>query len=204
MDFYLIRHGECCDSSMQFYDRAKKTMNPPLSSKGEEQAAKLAERCKDFAFDAAYSSDLLRALQTANILTAVSGCNVTVLPAFREIDMGDLYKRNWEQYPELYRTWVLHQEDIRYPNGENGEDVWKRCSVPIMDMIAKQYERVAIVTHGGTIRSILCGALGIEQQKRFFFGDPPENCSLSVLRYREKEKRFYLHSLNDVSHLETR
>jgi len=47
-----------------------------------------------------------------------------------------------------------------YPNGENGEAVWQRCKKEIYPLVGK-YKRVAIICHGGTIRSIICGLLDI-------------------------------------------
>ena len=54
MDIFLIRHGECYDSSIEHYNTAKKTMDPPLTDKGIWQAEKLASRCKNFGFDRVY------------------------------------------------------------------------------------------------------------------------------------------------------
>jgi probable phosphoglycerate mutase len=112
MDLYLIRHGACCDSTAEFYDDEKRTMNPPLTEKGVEQAQKLAERCKGIGLNAVYSSDLLRALQTSQIIASTVKCGLSVSPALREIDMGDIYKKSWDHYPELFAKWVLHREDI--------------------------------------------------------------------------------------------
>ena len=55
--------------------------------------------------------------------------------------------------------------------------------------------------HGGTIRSMICGLLDIPQEKRFYLGLPPENCSITVLKYNEKDEKFYLHIFNDYTHL---
>lgn len=201
MDLYLIRHGACCDSTAEFYDDEKNTMNPPLTEEGVKQAQKLAERCKDIGLNAVYSSDLLRALQTSQIIASAVKCGLSVSPALREIDMGDIYKKSWDHYPELYAKWALHREDLPYPNGENGADVWKRCSALLLQIVREPHEKVAIVAHGGTIRSIVCGVLGIAQQKRFRFGAPLENCSITVVKYIEAKNQYFLHTFNDFSHL---
>lgn len=69
-----------------------------------------------------------------------------------ETDKG-IYQINFKQ----------HKEDIAYPDGENGADVWKRCKQGIDDIISHKYERTAIVCHGGTIRSVICGLPDIPQ-----------------------------------------
>jgi len=201
MELYLIRHGECFSPANEYYDRDKKTMNPPLTEKGTRQARQLAERCKTIGFDKVFSSDLTRAVQTAENILKVAPCDYFACPAFREIDMGEIHAKSWSAFPELHAQWLLHNEDIPYPSGENGEDVWKRCRVELEEIIKNRYQKVAIVMHGGTIRAMICGLLDLPQQRRFYFGYPPENCSITIVKYREEEERFYLHSFNDVSHL---
>ena len=176
-------------------------MNPPLTKNGIAQAINLAVGCKSIGFDIIISSDLSRAVQTAEKLKSIASCEFVICPAFREIDMGDIYIKSWNDYPDLYARWILHNDDIPYPNGENGEDVWNRCKTQLDNLVKNQYKKVAIVCHGGTIRSIICGILDIPQQKRFFLGFPLENCSISIIKYNEKDKRFYLHTLNDITNM---
>jgi len=115
--------------------------------------------------------------------------------------MGDIYVKSWNEYPDLYTQWILHNEDIPYPNGENGKDVWNRCRTQLERLITMQKKKIAIVCHGGTIRSIICGVLDMPQHKRFYFGLPPENCSISIIKYNEKDKKFYLHTFNNFFHI---
>jgi probable phosphoglycerate mutase len=177
-------------------------INGSLTKKGIQQAELLAKRCATIGFDRVYSSDLARAIQTAETILSLAPYKHEIIPAFREINMGDIDKHSWGNYPELYERWKQHEEDIPYPNGENGADVWRRCAAQLEKIIREPYQKVAIVCHGGTIRSIICGVLSIPQEKRFYFGNPPENCSISIVRYREDEARFYLHSFNDCAHLD--
>lgn len=200
MDLYLIRHGEN-HRSPEWYDTERKVLNGPLTEKGIDQANRLAMRCKNIRFDRIYSSDLTRAVQTAERIASTQNQKLLIYKAFREIDMGALERESQDQYSEWYASWSLHEEDIHYPDGENGLDVWNRCFQSLEQIVRSKAERVCIVAHGGTIRSILCGALGIPQQKRFYFGAPLENCSMTVLRYMETDRRFYLQVFNDTSHL---
>ena len=201
MDIFLIRHGECHKSAMKYYDLEKKTMNPPLTEKGIIQAEKLALRCQSIGFDVLFSSDLIRAWQTTEKILSLYLCEFFISTDLREIDMGDILIKSWDDYPDIYTKWLARKEDIPYPNGENGAAVWQR-SKKILDIaIANQYQKVAIVCHGGTIRSLICGILDIPQQKRFYFGDPLENCSISIIKYDESQKTFSLATFNDYSHL---
>ena len=138
-------------------------MDPPLTSKGIEQAYKLAEKLKNINFDRIYSSDLKRAIQTSSILNESINSSIIYSKNFREIDMGELNLKSWEDFPEIYSYWSTHEEDIPYPNGENGNKVWHRCKIELDSIAASNYNRIAIVCHGGTIRSIICGVLKIPQ-----------------------------------------
>ena len=201
MELYLIRHGE--NSRLpEWYDHERNVLNGPLTKKGIEQANLLAARCRSIPFDWVQSSDLLRAVQTAEPIANAQNKNLSIDRSFREINMGALERESSDQHPEWYAHWSLHKEDIAYPDGEKGSDVWKRCSRSLDKIVRSKANRVCIVTHGGVIRSILCGTLGIPQQKRFYFGSPLDHCSITILNYVEEEKRFYLQLFNDTSHLE--
>ena len=198
MEIYLIRHGECYTSTIE-YNESKKTMDPPLTNQGIQQAKELSLQVADIDFDRIYCSDLKRSIQTAEIMKASKTVEIVTTTAFREIDMGYLYKKTWDDYPEIYRIWETHDEDIAYPGGENGEAVWNRCNELIDSIRKENYNRIAIICHGGTIRSILCGILNIPQEKRFYFGYPIENCSISIIKYIDPH--FYIHTVNDCSHI---
>jgi len=201
MDIYLIRHAERFSASAEYYNHEKQAMDEPLTQNGLLQAKKLAQRCKAIGFDLIISSDLKRAVQTAEAIQLISTCELKIDPAFREIDMGDILLESWQKYPDLHAEWKRHETDIRYPNGENGTDVWNRCKHPLEQIAQMPLDKVAIVCHGGTIRTIICGLLDLPQQKRFFFGCPPEYCSITIIRYNKEDGRYCLHVLNDFSHL---
>lgn len=202
IEIYLIRHGDCCKAGIDNYDPILKTVNPQLTDKGYKQAQKLAERCRNIRFDRIYSSDLTRALETANILNNTVRSKVIIDSNFREIDMGDVYLNFWTNYPDLFSEWSKHEKDISYPNGECGKMVWDRCERSIKTIIKNDFHRVAIVCHGGTIRSIICGILNIPQERRFYLGAPPENTSISIIKFNREEQKFYLHTFNDYTHWE--
>lgn len=200
MELWLIRHGEI-DSIYNAYDAEKQTANPPLSPKGVRQAEALAEHCRSVRFARIVSSDLKRAVHTANILAAGRDVAVEINPAFREIDMGALYRgARWSDYPKLRRAWLKHEEDLPYPEGENGADVWARCREPLAALTGGAYARVALVCHGGVIRSIVCGLLDIPQQKRHYLGEPLMNCSVTVMAINGGVTR--LHTFNVHAQIE--
>ncbi|MFA0814487.1 MAG: histidine phosphatase family protein [Anaerofustis sp.] len=198
MELYLIRHGERYRNLSEYYDTEKQTMNPPLTPKGILQAERLAKRCADIPFDAIYASDLTRAKHTAEIMNETVRTKLIITDAFREIRVGELNHKTWEDFPELYEQWNSHEEDTPYPDGENGSMVWERCKPVLADIIGQNPQRAAVVCHGGTIRVIICGLLGLPMQKRFFIGNPPLNCALTILQMQNG--RWFLHTLNDAAH----
>lgn len=205
MNIYLIRHGRqnstCCN------------VNVPLSEAGKEQATLLANRLEAYEIDGVYSSDLIRAVETATIIREhlekkqgkklMSGIEKDL----READFGEMegienkevkviYKKFYEERKQL-------KQDMAYPKGECGQDVFDRAFPTLMKLTQIGCNNLVIVTHGGTIRSLLAGILGMSQARQPLLGTSLENCSITSLIYREKENRFYVEGFNDYAHLET-
>lgn len=191
MEIYLIRHGECYNSSAEYYDEKNGKMDPPLTENGRLQASALGERLRGIHFDMILSSDLIRASETAKI--AFEGQRIIENPSLREIYLGDMYFHERYEYPQLFEIMKRRDTDFTYPNGESGEDVFTRVQPVIQDLWKSDMERVAIVTHGGTIAITVCGILGIDQGKRFLLGYPVNNCSVTILK---GNKKLCLHTFN--------
>jgi broad specificity phosphatase PhoE len=98
---------------------------------------------------------------------------------------------------------VLHREEIPYPNGENGADVWNGAARCCCRLVQEPHEKVAIVGHMAEPPVHRLRRFEIAQQKRFPFGAPPENCSITVMKYIEAENQYFLYTFNDFSHLKT-
>ncbi|MCE5234589.1 MAG: histidine phosphatase family protein [Clostridiaceae bacterium] len=201
MEFFLIRHGECEPPSRENYSLSLRAANGPLTARGILQAQALAKYLEGAAIDAVYASDLTRAAQTAEVLCEKTRDAPRLCAAFREIDMGEAAYRPWSDFPEEYGRWALHEEDLPYPGGENGAQVWKRFSAALLQIEREGYKRVAIVCHGGVIRCAVCGILGLPQQRRFLLGEPVENCSITIVKHDRETDRYRLQTFNDSAHL---
>lgn len=199
MEIYLIRHGASYECTFDQFDEGKKVMNPALSSKGKEQAENLGVRLENLKFDKVYCSDLKSAIETTEIMNITVNSEIEPRAGFREIHMGEIYEKSWGDFPEIFAKWSLFEEDIPYPGGENGANVWERCKKELDTIVSSEFERVAIITHQGTIQSMICGMLNIPQEKRYCLGEPLMHASISVVQYRNK--KYLLHSFNDCSHL---
>lgn len=93
-------------------------------------------------------------------------------------------------------------QEMWYPNGENGAMVLERLMPVVNEWIKKPYQNIAVVSHGGLIRILLCALFGGDFAKRLQFGGSLENCSITELYYDESKKGFYLNRFNDYAHLE--
>ena len=70
ISFYIIRHGETLLNSL---NRAQGWSDSPLTGNGEKAAKELGIKLKNITFSAAYTSDMLRAEQTAKLILSTKG-----------------------------------------------------------------------------------------------------------------------------------
>lgn len=94
------------------------------------------------------------------------------------------------------------EEDLPYPGGECACDVVRRAESVFMEMVRSGYDRIAVVTHGGVIRSMTAHYLGIPMARWRILGTSLENCSITQLDWDEENGRFLLERFNDYAHLE--
>ena len=184
MRIYLIRHGR--------QNSPLCNVNVPLSDAGRRQAELLGERLKKESIDAVWSSDLIRACETAD-------------EGLREISFGDLEGLSddviMERYADFFAARATMKEDLPYPGGENAADVIRRA-VPVMDEIAKSgAETVAVVTHGGVIRSLVTHYLHMDGAYVPLLAKHLENCGITEFYYRESDGEMLLNRFNDFAHL---
>lgn len=198
MNIYLIRHGR--------QNNKLCNVDISLSKEGETQADLLGKRLENYHVDALYSSDLLRAIQTAEIINKHLGLTPYIRKELREISFGKLEGKTNEYIHEHFSDFLKNKDmlttDIPYPGGENGEDVCNRM-YPVIEEIARSgLKNVVIVTHGNAIRALITRILGIDYAKKSLFSYDLENCSITQLKYVVEKDRFYLERLNDYSHME--
>lgn len=200
MNLYLIRHGR--------QNSTLCNVDVPLAEEGKMQGDLLGKRLEKYHIDAIYSSDLLRAIETAKIINKHLGVTHVIKKELREISFGQLTGKSNDDIQKEFANFFREQDklinDIPYPGGENGEDVCNRMYPVIQNIAKSEYKNVVIVTHGNAIRAILTKILGIEYSKKPLFANTLENCSITQLKYVRRKDRFYLERLNDYAHLEDR
>ncbi|BBF43333.1 alpha-ribazole-5'-phosphate phosphatase [Lachnospiraceae bacterium KM106-2] len=205
MNLYLIRHGR--------QNSTLCNVNVPLSEEGKQQASLVGRRLSNYQIDAIVSSDLIRAKETASIIQEeLENANLRVKLEYfmdsdlREIDYGQLEGIENDEVKVKYNEYFAAQdkmrEDLIIPGGECGEEVYRRAMKAVHRIIEMDKDNVVIVTHGGTIRSLVSGLVGMKQAKRFLLGKTLENTGITQLYYDKEKNRFYLERFNDYAHLE--
>ena len=198
MKIYLIRHGRQSSKLCN--------VNVDLSEEGFRQAALVGERLFPEKIQAVYSSDLIRAVQTAQAANLYWNVEHMVRPDLREISFGDLEGMSDGEIAVKYRDFKLQmekmEEDLPYPGGECAADVVHRALPVFEELVNSGYERVAVVTHGGVIRSMAAYYLGLDLAKWRILGKSLENCSITEFSWEDSQKRFTLERFNDYAHLE--
>ncbi len=159
----LVRHGQ---TDWNLEGRYQGQSDVPLNENGFAQAMQLAEQLKGETFAAIYSSDLLRARQTAQPVAKMLGMPVQIEPRLREINQGE-----WEgvlvediraRYAELWSQRTVDPASVRPPGGETVGEVAARVYAALDD-IARLFptERALIVSHGLSIATAICREKGI-------------------------------------------
>lgn len=201
-----MRHGETLWNRNFLYQGQK---DIPLNEKGRQQAARLSQVLKRETFDAVYSSDLERALETAKIIAAPHGLPVISTKDMRELSFGEWeghsYQELEEKYPEEFHRWRCNPSENRPPGGESLKDLVERVS-SFVKLAAKNHPdgNILIVTHAGPIRVILTAVLGLDF--RYFWKFKISNGSITVLHYdgsgELNDDNTFIVKVNETQHLE--
>lgn len=187
VEIALIRHGET-DWNRQ--KRMQGHRDIPLNDAGLRQAALLANRLAAFRWDMVASSDLLRAVQTAECVAHAAGIRSIVRdPRLRERHFGLL--EGTTPAERLSRWGTVWPESGH--GMESDEDLFRRAQAFLADLTARGEGRFVVVTHGGWIRSVF-RHLFPERE-----GVGPGNASVSLLEWNDGRWRCVL--ADDTSHL---
>ena len=195
----LVRHGEAKENSNgRFWGRT----DVELSDVGLRQAERLRDRLASEDISIVYSSDLRRALQTAQAIASRYELSVIACHELQEIDFGSAegltYGEISRKYPDLVKSWFSWDLSFRFPDGESIADLNNRVSRFLHRLEEHAKEKTIVVTaHSGVLRLLICNLLGLEL--RHWRQIRLDLASLSVVEtYPEVA---ILSLLNDVSHL---
>jgi broad specificity phosphatase PhoE len=192
----LIRH---CETESNVEGTVQGRRDTPLSARGRHQAQLVGEHLKQsYTIDKIVTSDRTRAIETAKAICEP----LTVTPLLRELDFGDWEGEKWSKvasdYPDDIEGLINSNPTFKPPNGDSLASLNER-----VDELINEYDlrtslaTTAIVSHDGTLRSIISNMLGWELKNSanltLFVG------SISVISFVNTKPSLEL--LNQYDHL---
>jgi len=198
-EIILIRHGETEWNSQQ---RMQGHSNSDLSAEGRGQIQALGKWMKYVSFDHIYSSDTLRAMQTAKAITQFSGHTLHLDKRIREKNLGVFEgltsNEAKERFPDVYNLFKTAGRNYVIDKGESTQQLLDR-SLEFIEEIRLRHpdQRVVIVTHGGVVRVLMKHTLGlsIDAPTNFMI----KNTGIFGLIWKEN---WLVTQMGEVSHLE--
>jgi len=199
----LIRHGQSEGNAERRFGGHTAT---PLSPRGRKQAQATAQALKDDQLTAIYSSDLARAIETAQPLARLTGLPVDTTEAFRERSVGVMegltFEDAAERHPEEYAALLRRDFEHVLSGGESYRQLLDRARNKL-DEVIEQHKggRIAVFSHTGTICIMalhLMGALDAPELKPVWISSA--NCGITRFELRADGFVRVL-AVNDTRHL---
>jgi broad specificity phosphatase PhoE len=180
-EILLARHGQTAWNAER---RWQGHADPPLSSLGRDQAHDLARRLAHEPLEAAYSSDLRRASETAEIVARELMISHVALPELREIDVGSWSGLTTEEIQQNDPRALERMRELGYgwPDGETPQQLTDRI-VDAVRRIGAEHPRghVLVVAHGGVVRALGAAATGLDYAEYRRRVPVVANCEVSRL-----------------------
>jgi alpha-ribazole phosphatase len=195
----LIRHGQT-EWNVKFKYQGHSEVD--LTPNGVRQAELVATRLAKEPIRAVYSSDLGRAMKTAEYIAASHGLTVTPVTGLREYHFGEweglTFQQIAERWPDISVAFFKNPDEIRVPGGETFREVKDRAEAAVRNLVDKHPDQtIALVSHGGAIRTILCAALGLHLNR--VWAVRQDNTAVNIIEYNQETAIVAL--VNDVHHL---
>ncbi len=195
-----MRHGETAWNAAR---RFQGQSNVPLSPRGVAQAQALESALGDLPFTHAYSSDLIRALETARTILRGRDVPLAADPRLREFNFGEWEGLTWSEivarWPQLGRRLPTQARLYEPIGGERFEHVQARVRAFLHDLRENAAAKCAlVVTHAGALHA----AMEVLRPEGF---DPLGMVfsTAGITRVAMDGSRARIISLNDVDHLDS-
>ena len=168
---HFVRHGQ---STWNAEGRVQgQAPHVPLTPAGRLQAEAAAQRLRGCVATHLYSSDLLRALQTAAPIARALGVTAVPEPALREQSLGSLEGRLASGLSAQAVPDGMHTASVRWGGGESIADVHRRVGVFLRELLASHSGRgIVLVTHAETIRVAIACLRGLGPHRVSWFEVP--------------------------------
>jgi alpha-ribazole phosphatase len=195
----LIRHAE---TESRYSGRYLGATDVPRSARGHRQAIGLTHAWDRLGPERCFCSPLLRTRQTLDPIIRKFNVPVEFNDPLREVDFG-----RWEgltfaeiaaQYPAEVNRWAGGDLHFSFPGGESMARFVTRIEQVADRMVQEPSNTIAVMTHGGVIRFMLCYLLGLPFEKYLLFDIKPASLTLLDIF----DGKGVLAGLNDRCHLE--
>lgn len=200
---YLVRHGQSAGNAEGRFGGHGPT---PLSELGKYQAEITGKLLAKEGVTAIYSSDLLRAVQTAEPLSKLLDIPVIATPAFRERNVGVLEGLTFDEskatHPRDYYALVNRNVHHVITNGESYRHLLRRTTGELWEILRNHTgERIAIFSHTGAICFMTLHLMGaIRRDTKQTPWIVTSNCGINRFEIRGRNN-IRVVALNDTRHL---
>jgi broad specificity phosphatase PhoE len=185
---WLVRHGQT-DWNLAGRWQGQADDAPGLNDRGRAQVLDICGTLQGRNITAIYSSDLLRAKQTALLIADSLHLPVILEPRLREINLGVwegmLSEEIEKDYAEELAQRSLHPFQTPAPNGESPHDVAERVLTAVNEITATHHdETLVIVSHALSLAVIICQAKGFQMQD--VYQHIPENAQPTYVEWKSR------------------
>ncbi len=205
MKVYLLRHGETEWNALRKWQGSTDIELNDVGIKQAERAALSFENCK---VKALYSSNLVRAKKTAEVINDIAFNGELVLHI--EEDLAEIKLGHWEglTYDEVsekhsddFKRWSLNHTEVIGYGVENFYDLQQRAFNIFNKICTENSDDILIVSHGAWIRALICKLLHIPLESKMHF--EIENTSITTIEVIQNgaENNYIIKTLNDVKHV---
>ncbi len=196
----LVRHGQTVWNLELKYQGHS---DIALTELGRKQAEMVAARLAPEKIKAVYASDLSRALVTAETIAAVHNLAVLTDANLREIGFGEweglTHDGIYAKWPDIISKFFTNPDEVQIPGGETFRDVKERAAKTIDSLVMRHNgDTIVVVSHGGTIRAILCAVLNIHLNH--VWNIRQDNTAVNIIEYCDGRPIVTL--MNDTHHLQ--
>jgi probable phosphoglycerate mutase len=195
---YLIRHGETEFNRLGVF---RGRLEVDLNEVGLKQAGETGRALVGQGIESVVTSPLKRAVVTARTISETLGIEYEIEEAFNNINLGSWQgipkKKVEKDYPEEWKKWTTEPEHLVVPGGESVEDVKRRASARLREIVEARQGIFALVTHRSVIKVLAAYMLDVSPP--YFWKFYVDNAAYSVFEYSGRE--FTLLNWNTTSHL---
>lgn len=198
---YLVRHCEAMGNHKRLFQGST---DCDVSEIGAKQLEYLKERFKDIKLDAVYSSPLIRAQKTAQVMASGKNLEIITRKNLAELDGGVVegkpFQEAFNAIPGLADAWNNHPQDFAPEGGEAMRDAYVRIYDEVIALAHQNRNKtIAAASHGGVLRCLMCRVLYYDITR---LKDVPwcENTAVTLLKIDDDDK-ISVEFFNDYSHV---